>query len=118
MSKDRLFLLKPDFADPTHGTQPFFCPDSALVEGLLSFYPRLREQLDVVYVEFPRPRAAIVELVGAEHQGCPVLVVEEADSAAEGAAERSAATGRLFCHGARPIATYLHRRYGIGDLHP
>ena len=44
---------------------------------MLSFYPRLRKEIDVEYVEyyFTRPRSAIVELLGAAKQDPPVLVV-------------------------------------------
>ena len=66
MERDVLFLLRPDFRDAAQGEQPFFCPDSALVEGLLSFYPQLRQRLDVRYVDFPRPRPAIVALLGEQ----------------------------------------------------
>lgn len=118
MTRDIVFLLKPDFSDRMHGQQPFFCPDSALVEGLLSFYPRLREQLDIHYVDFPRPRQAIVELLGEENQGCPVLVIADPREDVQDLAKRSDSTGRYFCTDGRPIARYLHRRLGIGDLHP
>lgn len=118
MERDVLFLLRPDFRDAAQGEQPFFCPDSALVEGLLSFYPQLRQQLDVRYVDFPRPRPAIVALLGEQHQNCPVLVVASLDAGAEDLVEHSAETGRGFCTGGRPIARYLHLRAGIGDLHP
>jgi Protein of unknown function (DUF3088) len=41
----------------------------------LSYYPKLREQIDIRYIDFPRPRKEIVELVGGEHQGCPNLIL-------------------------------------------
>lgn len=47
--KDQLFLLNPGFKDDA-GDGPFYCGDSVPVEGLLSFFPALREEIDVRYV--------------------------------------------------------------------
>ena len=58
MSRDRLLLLKADFMDQDQG--PGYCPACATLEGLLGFYPELRESLDVVYLDFPRPREAVI----------------------------------------------------------
>jgi len=69
MEKDILFLLEKDFTDG--GSEPFYCPESALIEGVLSYYPHLREHLDVRYVNFAKPRAKIVELLGESNQSCP-----------------------------------------------
>jgi hypothetical protein len=55
--KDRLYLLKPDFLDQG---KAYFCPGCAQVEGMLSFYPALREKIEVFYTEFPRPRPRLV----------------------------------------------------------
>src|SRR5207302_1184330 len=52
--KDQLYLLRPGFMNASLG--PLYCNDSAPVEGMLSFFPQLRELLDVQYVEFARPR--------------------------------------------------------------
>jgi hypothetical protein len=87
------------------------------VEGLLASYPFLRGVLDVAYVDFPRPRAAIVPLVGAENQGCPVLVL--AGSAPAGVAVRHHhATGRDFVSGYREISAYFAAVHRIPAPHP
>ncbi len=70
--KDRLYLLKPNFLDQG---KIYFCPGCAQVEGMLSFYPALREKIEVQYIEFPRPRPSLVAEVGEENQGCPKLVL-------------------------------------------
>ena len=70
--KDRLFLLKPGFMD--QGKGPYFCPGCAMVEGMLSFYPGLRDKIEVNYIDFPRPRPALVAEIGEENQGCPKLI--------------------------------------------
>lgn len=74
MGRDILFLLSPAFSSETGGRQ--FCPDCMIVEGILATVPGLRDRLDIRYVDFPRPRQAIVDLVGPERQGCPLLVRE------------------------------------------
>jgi hypothetical protein len=73
--KDTLYLLRPGFFNA--GVGPLYCGDSLPVEGLLSFFPRLRTLLEVHYLEFPRPRAALVETLGEEHQGIPVLILAD-----------------------------------------
>ena len=55
---DRLFLLNPGWTDDQGG--PWYCPPGARIEGVLSLYPRLREQVQVTHLDHPRPRAAVV----------------------------------------------------------
>jgi len=75
---EKLFLLKPDFQDKNLGAEnKYFCPNCVLLEGLLSFYPRLRNELEIHYVDFPRPRPEIVNLIGEANQSCPVLILED-----------------------------------------
>lgn len=74
----KLFLLKADFQDVNFGTdQKFFCPDCALIEGVLSYYPKLRDELEVAYLGFARPRNVVVELIGEANQSLPVLILED-----------------------------------------
>lgn len=72
--KPILFLIRPD----THPgrAEGWYCPDCAIVQGALAYYPQLREALDIRLVDFPRPRAAIVALVGADYQDCPLLLLD------------------------------------------
>jgi len=73
----RLFLITADFQDLKRADGlKYFCPDCVTIEGLLSFYPRLRNELDVNYVDFNRPRKILADLLGEENQSCPVLVLE------------------------------------------
>lgn len=76
MARDILFMLKEDF--PDGGGLPYFCPDCATVTGVLSYFPKLRHSLDIRYVDFPAPRTEIVNLIGKEHQNCPVLILDKA----------------------------------------
>jgi hypothetical protein len=56
----------------------WYCPDCALVEGVLACYPQLRAAIDVRHVAFPRPRQPIIDLVGADWQDCPCLLLDPA----------------------------------------
>jgi hypothetical protein len=112
MTKDRLFLLKPDFS--AGGAGPFFCPDCAMVEGLLSYYPKLRHKLDVEYVDYQKPRAPLVALLGEANQGCPVLVVADGRRVLDAALPVAEAGGRRFVSGHAAIGQYLAAAYGIG----
>lgn len=116
MAKDLLFLLKPDFSHDGKG--PFFCPSCASLEGLLSFYPKLRQALDVRYVEFPRPRKDVIAELGAENQGLPALVLNANPAAASVAGlEVHMANGRRFMTSVTDIGRYLARTQGIGEPH-
>jgi len=74
----KLFLLKADFQDANRADgKKYFCPECSPIEGLLSYYPRLRNDLEVQYLDFERPRKVLVDLIGEANQGCPVLVLED-----------------------------------------
>ena len=70
--KDTVFVLSPGFADK--GTT-WFCPYSAQVIGFLTYYPQIRDTVDVVELTFPKPRHPLVDLVGEKHQSAPILVL-------------------------------------------
>ncbi|MCU0883417.1 MAG: DUF3088 domain-containing protein [Beijerinckiaceae bacterium] len=61
----------------------WYCPDCALVEGVLGYYPQLRAAIDVRHVAFPRPRSAIIALVGEGFQDSPCLLLDPAIGPAE-----------------------------------
>ncbi len=117
MTQDQLFLLKPDFRDGEQG--PCYCPASATLEGVLSFYPRLRSILNVQYVDFPRPRAAVIALLGAGNQGLPALVIADDPGAEKALAGLDVKTseGRRFLQSPGDIGRYLARRHGSGEPH-
>lgn len=99
---EKLFLLKPDFQDINRNADAkYFCPPCALIEGVLSFYPQLRNELEVTYVDFMRPRPAIVDLIGEENQGCPVLVLDDGS----------------FLNDADEIIQHLTANHQIGQAH-
>jgi len=118
MLHDQLFLLRADFADPAFGPGTYHCTDCARIEGLLSYFPTLRTQLTVTYVDLPRPRAPIVELLGPAYQNCPVLVVLRAPGDHGELLRESADTGQRYCTGADAITAYLQAAYGVSAAHP
>lgn len=99
---EKLFLIKPDFKDTDlDGDKKYFCPPCTLIEGALSFYPKLREHLDIQYVDFARPREAVIRIIGEENQSCPVLVLSDG----------------TFINNENEILKYLADKYGIGYAH-
>lgn len=115
MNVDTLFLLKPDFFDKESG--PYFCPHCAQVLGMLAFYPQLKETVEVRFLEFPRPRIELVQLLGEQNQSCPVLVLKTPPEGRPSNLKVQEANGHFFVEGASEIAEYLARTRGIGMPH-
>jgi len=109
--KDQLYLLRPGFHKDDSG--PFYCGDSVAVEGMLSFFPELREALDVHYLEFPRPRKPLVAKLGEANQSVPVLILAKdrtVDAAMPGV---SIAEGTRFISDEKAIRGYLSKQYDL-----
>lgn len=69
-----LFLIRPNSRpDRPEG---WYCPDCAIVEGVLAYYPQLRQVIDIRHVDFARPRTALIALIGETHQDCPCLLLD------------------------------------------
>lgn len=113
MAKDRLYLLKPDFV--ADGMRQF-CSECAMVEGMLSFYPYIRDELDVVYVGFTRPRPEIVAELGPENQSSPVLIVGDAKNHAKAPPNVKVRTyeGKMFINDPFEVCEYLAAVHGAG----
>lgn len=103
-----LFLLNPGFTDGDNG--PFFCPDTAYVEGYLSYVPELADRLDIRRVPFEKPRNEIIAILGVPNQSCPVYIFPEGESVPADA-RMSPLTGRMFISDAGHIVSYLARHY-------
>ncbi|MDR7232576.1 hypothetical protein J2X45_003684 [Caulobacter sp. BE264] len=112
MAKDTLYLLKPHFEKD--GAQRF-CPDCAMMEGYLATYPALRDTLDIVYVDYARPRAALVERLGEGHQNAPTLILAQPAPDAGPHGEIQFAEGLSFLSDARPITRWLAHRHGLAS---
>lgn len=73
----------------------------------------LRDKLDIHVVAFERPRAALVDLLGESHQGCPVLVLAAPELASELCLPVKKAQGYAFLDDDKAIGMYLSRVYGV-----
>jgi len=108
--KDQLFILRPGFFEGAKG--PLYCADSVAVEGLLSFAPALREAVDVHYVDLPRPRAAVVALIGEENQSIPVLVLAPSSVVKSADIVPKTFGTERFLNDEHIIRAYLSSQYG------
>ncbi|KAF1039651.1 MAG: hypothetical protein GAK33_01492 [Burkholderia lata] len=112
--KDTLFILRPGFFKDSEG--PFYCGDSVAVEGLLSFYPQLRDAVDVEYIDAPRPRRPIVTLIGADNQSAPVLVLAAGRAPDDDTLAIREHNGRRFIDSPADIRRYLSAQYGVAHV--
>ena len=102
MTRDTLFLLDNDWADPAYGgARRFYCKDCMTVEGLLAAFPERAGNIEVVRVPWPRPRAAVVAALGEANQNLPALVWDG------GVANEIEA-----------LLAALHTRHGFPERHP
>ncbi len=102
MSRDTLFLLEHDFADPDlGGERVFYCKDCMTIEGLLAAFPGRAANIEVVRVPWPRPRAAVVAALGEANQNLPALVWEGG-----------------FANAIEPLLAALAERHGFPERHP
>ena len=115
MNRDKLFLLNVDFADPAFPGRSFYCWHCVLMEGLLASFPAMAARIDVERIAWPRPRMAVVDIIGAENQSLPVLVL--ADDAPSGL-ETGRFGERCFVEGKDAILHVLSLRYSIPIPHP
>ena len=113
--RDILFLLKHGFPDGPGA--PYYCPECALISGVLHYYPQLRHQVDVRYVDFPRPRQEVIALVGEINQGCPVLVLGDAAPPSVEGVTIGSFNHRRFISGAEGIGNYFAKVYETGRPH-
>jgi len=112
---DILFLLTPGFADSARDAdgKRYYCPDCAFLEGVLACCPVLRNRLDIRYVDYPRPRRPIVDLVGEAHQGCPNLVLDPANHGFVDPSRFHRFEDRLHSTDSKVITEYLATRYAV-----
>lgn len=108
--KDQLYLMRPGFVNA--GLGPFYCGDSVSVEGLLSFFPELRQKIDVHYLAFPQPRQPLIDAIGEENQSVPVLILS-ADSIVPADIHPDHAFGHRFLSDEKRIRQYLSETFGL-----
>lgn len=115
MSRDQLFLLKSGFSDPAYPGKQFYCGECAIIEGVLAYHPELALLLEIERVDWPRPRARILGLVGEENQSLPLLILSGEGHSGLSVKSRD---GVFFINEINEILRALSLRHGISDLHP
>ena len=113
--RDHLFLLDPLFADPALPGRSFYCRDCITVDGLLAAFPDKGQTLDIIRLPYPRPRPAVIALLGKANQNLPVLVLAEdaPDELADGEYD-----GVRFVGDLKRLLHALHVRHGFPEAHP
>ncbi len=114
MEKHQLFMLTP-WKEGSQG--PYYCPDCGVVEGFFAYTPEARELVEIIHVEYQRPRPGIVNALGAENQGSPVLVLAT-DTDLPPGGKKSMSTGRSFIDDPVGICNFLGRAVGGVLPHP
>lgn len=115
----KLFLLKPDFIDKSIDDHTkFYCPHCAMINGVINYYSKVKEEIEIIYVDFERPRNQLIELVGEENQGCPNLVINKSEIDNNIDVSYFSSWGEnLFVNDEFLIAKYLSAKYNIGVPH-
>ena len=101
--KDQLFVLRPGFDDKG---KTYFCPFSAQVMGFLAYYPQVRDSVELVELEFEKPRKPLSDLLDDKHQSAPMLVLA-GDGVAVPGVEIAESNGRKYVEKTIQILKYL-----------
>lgn len=108
MTRDILFLLAAGFI--SNGRREY-CPECAEVSGLISYFPEIRDSLELHYQPIVRPRTDIVQLLGENNQNCPTLVLSDSSPEFEYCGIQT--YGRLrFIDNGRDMGLYYSHRFG------
>jgi len=109
MKKDTLFLLPPGFIGDERRE---YCPECAEIWGLLSYFPALKESLEIRYQDISRPRIELVNLLGEANQNCPSLVLHSTSPRYAGCGIQLL-RDTAFIDNARDIGLYYSERFGL-----
>lgn len=115
MSKHILFMLNPWFEKNNQG--PFYCPDCGVVEGFFAYSPEVRKQIEIIWLDYEKPRHKVIECLGAQNQGCPVLVLDDNAKPPLGV-KKSLLTGKTFIDDPKMICDYLGQVFNGVRPHP
>ncbi len=77
----------------------------------------LRETVDVVELEFPKPRQPVADLLGPEHQALPLLVLGDDAPASVPWVTIDVANGHRFVNKTLEIMRYLAATRGLPGPH-
>ena len=106
--RDTLFLLPPGFTD---NSRREYCPECAEVWGLLSYFPAIKESVEISYQPIAKPREDMAAQLGEKNQNCPTLVLHT-DSPSYEDCGIMQMNGHRFINNARDIGRYYAHRYG------
>lgn len=113
--KPKLFLLRANFRNQkVSKSQLFYYPHIAMIEGILMYYPKFKDQIDVEYVSFERPRTSVIELLCENKQLCPVLILPSNTPNIENS---NVFNNLLFTNDKFEIASYFSKTYNGGTWH-
>ncbi|HVJ01263.1 MAG TPA: DUF3088 family protein [Sphingomonas sp.] len=101
MTRDRLFLLPSEFADPDLPGRSFYCQDCITIEGLLAAFPDRAANIEVIRIAYPRPRPQVIAAIGEANQNLPALVWDGG-----------------FANDMPSLLRALHERHGFPERHP
>lgn len=112
--RDTLYVLRPGFSDKG---EIWFCPFSAQVSGMLTYYPQIRATLDVVELDFGKPRYPVATMLGQDNQSLPVLVLGDDSTWSVKNVHVDQAGGRRFVSKTIEIMRYLAATRGVPGPH-
>lgn len=101
-------MLTPWF--DSDGTGPFYCPDCGIVEGFFAYNPEMLDQVEIIAIDFQRPRKTIIDVLGEENQGSPALVIYEDMPGIDGI-KKSMTTGKYFIDDPNRICDWLAKEF-------
>ena len=115
----KLFLLKHDFTDNNSDKdgKKYYCPNCAMIEGIIKYYPQLEKMIEIHRVDFKRPRIEIIDLIGTENQSCPVLIIDNSNLNSDFRSYFTPFGDKLFVNSTDLIARYFTEKFGVGILH-
>ncbi len=112
MDKPVLFLLAPGFeASIDLGSRREYCPECAEMWGVLSYFPAIKEAVDIRYETLAHPRTGLAALLGPGHHNCPTLVLPKGADIPKGVPTITV-NGYNTLPNARGIGVYFHKLYG------
>lgn len=108
MTKDTLFMLPPGFND---NNRREYCPECAELWGGLSWFPAIKESLEIIYVPIDKPRETMTETLGDKNQNAPTLLLHAESPEFENCGIMKY-RGHRFINNAKDIGKYYARRFG------
>jgi len=108
-------MLNPWVEENNQG--PFYCPDCGVVEGFFAYSPEVRDKIEIFWVDYKKPREKVIEYLGEENQGCPVLVLDDGVKVPFGA-KKSFVTGKAYIDDPKIICDYLGQVFNQVRPHP